>query len=72
MNVPVVLKQILMKMYRGGRDLWISQFSSVTKIGLVVTSTVDFVIDVVSTELIHSQKCKARHRDQITIKRTEV
>ena len=34
----------------------------VTNIGLVVTSTVDFVMEVDSTEVIHNAKCSERHR----------
>jgi len=34
----------------------------ITNIGLVVTSTVDFVMEVDSTEVIHNTKCSERHR----------
>ncbi len=57
----MVANQIAISIDLLGCCFRIIQLIRVTNIGLVVTSTVDFVIDVDSIELIHNQKCSERH-----------
>ena len=59
--VPVIAKQMAMSIDLFGCFFKSTQSIMVTNIGLVVTSTVDLVTEVDSTEVIHNQKCSERN-----------